>query len=115
MKRPAFRPKGFRKYGEKKARVGDITFHSKREAVHYQELLILQQAGEIIGEIERQVLFRLEVNGKIVTRYKPDFVYTRKDGRRVIDETKGFYTRDWQIRWKLLQAIHGDEFEYVLS
>ena len=113
LRRRSFFPKT-NKYGAKTANVEGITFHSKREAEHYKELLLLERAGEI-SDIQRQVLLRLEVNGKIVCRWKPDFIYRRKDGRMVIDETKGFRTRDFDIKWKLAQALLEDEYEFVLS
>lgn len=116
MKRSAFNPfKRLSKYRNVKQTLPDgQIFDSKREAARYQELLLLQAAGEIVGEIERQVLIRLEVNGRLVCKYKPDFRYTLKTGIKVIDETKGFHTPEFKIKWKLMQAIF-TEYVYVLS
>lgn len=90
-------------------------FHSKREAKRYTDLCFLKGAGEIVSEIEKQKRFDLVVNGKKVCAYYADFVYTRKDGKVVIDDAKGYQTDVFRLKWKLLQAIHGDAFVYVLS
>lgn len=91
------------------------TFDSKREALDYQSLLLLERGG-VIKDLKRQVTFRLEVNGKLVTSYRADFTYTRiATGKTVIHETKGFWTDAFRIKWKLIKAIHGDDFEYCLN
>jgi hypothetical protein len=91
-------------------------FHSEMELAHYQNLLLRKAAGEITSEIERQVFFNLRVNDEPICQIKPDFRYTKRDALRpTIDEVKGFPERDWIIKWKLLQALYKDEYEFVLT
>lgn len=116
VKRSPFRRRPGAKYNARKVLFQDYgTFDSKRELEHFQSLLLREKAGEI-RDIQRQVLLRLEVNGKLVCKWKPDFIYQRvADGKLVIDETKGFRTRDFMIKWKLAQALMGEDYEFVLS
>lgn len=106
-----------RRWPRKNAKYGAVRtngFASKREAAHYQKLKLLEQAGEI-RDLQQQVRFNLVVNDKKICAYVADFTYRLKDGKAVIDETKGYKTDVFKLKWKLLQALHGDEFIYVLS
>ena len=89
-------------------------FASKREAAHWEELRLREQAGEIT-ELKKQVRFDLIVNGIKICSYVADFTYQLKDGTKVIDETKGYHTDVFRLKWKLLQALYGGEYTYVLS
>ena len=100
------------KYKNKKTVVGNETFDSGKEAARWKELCLLQQAGAI-SDLERQVKFVLipsqKVNGKVVERecsYIADFVYT-ENGIRVVEDTKGYKTKDYIIKRKLLLHVHG--------
>jgi len=97
------------KYGNRKITVDGITFDSQKEAVRYQELLLLQRAGQIFN-LQRQVPFVLipkqERNGKVVERavvYKADFVYT-ENGEDVVEDVKSeaTKTKEYIIKRKLL-------------
>ncbi len=59
------------KYKNKKVEVDGIVFDSKKEAKRYQELLLLEKAGEIT-DLQRQVKFVL-----IPTQREPDTVGAR--------------------------------------
>ncbi|HRH31975.1 MAG TPA: DUF1064 domain-containing protein [bacterium] len=103
------------KYRNKRTSRGDQVFDSKREATDYDALAMLQRGG-VIRDLQRQKTFRLVVNGKLVTTYRADFIYTRiASGKTVIHETKGFWTDAFRIKWKLLKALNGDEYEYVIN
>ena len=95
------------KYNAKKVSVDGIEFDSKKEAKRYQELLLLQKAGEIYM-LERQKVYELlpaqrepdtvgkrggVIKGKLLERaveYVADFVYTDKTGKTVVEDVKGF-------------------------
>lgn len=95
------------KYNAKKVSVDGIEFDSKKEAKRYQELLLLQKAGEIYM-LERQKVYELlpaqrepdtvgkrggVIKGKLLERaveYVADFVYTNKNGETVVEDVKGF-------------------------
>lgn len=95
------------KYKNKKIEFNGMKFDSKKEANRYQELLILQHAGQIT-ELEKQVKFELipSQKGGIRTErpmtYIADFVYW-EDGVRVIEDCKGFKTKDYVIKRKLMK------------
>lgn len=113
------------KYGNRKVNVSGIEFDSRREGYRYAELSLMEKAG-VIRNLRRQVKFVLipsqyteykveGKNGKIkaVKRllerecsYVADFVY-EEDGRTVVEDTKGFRTKDYIIKRKLMLHIHG--------
>lgn len=117
----------YRKYNNKKIEVDGITFDSKKEANRYKELSLLQKAGKISG-LRTQVRYVLipsqrEVSNEVYTRgenkgkYKPgkllerectyvaDFVYY-KDGKVIVEDTKGFRTKEYIIKRKLMLYVH---------
>lgn len=99
MRRPA-------KYGNVKTTVGEITFASRREAERYLHLRLLERAGEI-SAIKVQPRFALKVNGKLICTYVGDFEYITKSGERVVEDAKGFRTREYINKAKLFEALHG--------
>ena len=101
-----------RKYNNTKVFVDGHTFDSKKEARRYYELRLLEKVGEIT-DLQLQVKYVLipsqRIDGKIVERecaYKADFVY-KKNGETIVEDTKGFKTRDFVIKRKLMLYIHG--------
>lgn len=95
------------KYRNKKTVVDGITFDSQREANRWQELTLMQKAGEIT-ELERQVRYPIRVNGHEVCCYISDATY-RKDGKLVVEDAKGHRTRDYILKRKLMKAALGIE------
>ena len=112
----------FRRSGKYNARpfyVEGIRFDSKREGLRYRDLRLLESAGEI-RDLRRQVPFELipvqrepdQVGprggirkGKVIenaVEYVADFVYQTKDGETVVEDAKGYRTRDYIIRRKLM-------------
>lgn len=83
------------KYGNRKTVVDGIAFDSRKEAKRYQELKLLEKAGEI-KDLRRQVKYELiprqKINGKVVERkveYVADFVYLQ-NGDIVVEDVKGY-------------------------
>ena len=101
------------KYNSKKTVVDGQTFDSKKEANRYQELVLLEKAG-VIKNLSRQVKFVLipsqrDKNGKVIERecsYKADFKY-EEDGKTVVEDVKGFRTKEYIIKRKLLLYQYG--------
>ena len=93
------------KYGNRKTVLDGITFDSQKEAKRYGELKLLEAAGEI-SHLELQVRYELKVKGHSICAYIADFIYTTKDKKVVVEDTKGFKTRDYLIKKKLMKAIH---------
>lgn len=101
------------KYGNKKTVVDGITFASKKEANRYC-LLKLMERGGLIKSIELQPPYRLEVNGVLVCKYVADFRYVdAQTGETVVEDAKGFKTREYNLKKKLVKAVHGIEIREV--
>ena len=103
------------KYNNKKITVEGQIFDSKKEANRYKELRLLEKAGEI-KDLRTQVKFKLipaqrdEATGKVIERecsYKADFVYYEEDGETVVEDVKGFRTKDYIIKRKLMLYQYG--------
>lgn len=106
------------KYKSRKVNVNGITFDSKKEAKRYQELVLLERAGRI-QNLQRQVKFELipsqRIDGKVVERacqYVADFVY-QEDGKTIVEDTKGFKTKDYIIKRKLMLSVHGIQVKEI--
>lgn len=116
-----------RKYGNRKVTIGGMVFDSKKEAKRFEELFLMEKAGEISG-LRRQVKYVLipaqrEFLDEIYTRgekkgenkpgrllerectYIADFVYY-KDGEVIVEDTKGFRTKEYIIKRKLMLYMH---------
>ena len=101
------------KYNSKKTVVDGQKFDSKKEANRYQELVLLEKAG-VIKNLSRQVKFVLipsqrDENGKVIERecsYKADFKY-EEYGKTVVEDVKGFRTKEYIIKRKLMLYQYG--------
>lgn len=102
------------KYNNKKITVDGQIFDSKKEASRYEELILLEKAGAI-KDLRTQVKFKLipaqrdEATGKVIERecsYKADFVY-EEDGKTVVEDVKGFRTKEYIIKRKLMLWRYG--------
>ena len=123
-----------RKYGNKKITIEGMTFDSKREYERWCDLELLERNG-IISDLEFQRIFVLipeqreestEVYkkgknkgklkpGKLIEKecsYIADFVYNL-NGKKVVEDTKGFRTKDYIIKRKLMLYIHGIRIKEV--
>ena len=87
-------------------------YDSKKEYLRAIELKQLAVSG-IITDLREQVTFELIPNqyrnGKLIERkvcYKADFVYY-KDGLMVVEDVKGFKTKDYIIKRILMLSVHG--------
>lgn len=86
--------------------IDGIRFASKAEARRYQELLVLQRAGEI-RELELQPRYRLHVNGWKLGEYRADFRYRTRDGETVVEDVKGMLTPMYRWKKKHVAAEYG--------
>ncbi|TCM62326.1 uncharacterized protein DUF1064 [Acinetobacter calcoaceticus] len=110
------------KFNNKKAVLNGTTFDSRKEARRFQELQILEHAGEI-RELQTQyafvlaepVKFKNEPRRKPALRYFADFVYI-KDGCQVVEDVKSVATRTkdtYRIKKHLMMSVHGVEIVEV--
>ena len=100
------------KYGAHTVTWNGEVFDSKKELTRYLELSLLQRAGKI-RDLQRQVRFELipaqKEGGKLVERsasYVADFVYMM-DGKKIVEDTKGFRTKDYILKRKMMLFFHG--------
>ncbi len=117
------------KYHSKKITKDGITFDSIKEYKRWCELSLLERAGKITN-LRRQVKFVLipaqyepdtvgkrggKKKGKLIERecsYIADFVYDEQDSQ-VVEDTKGFKTKDYTIKRKLMLFRHGIRIKEV--
>jgi len=108
------------KYHNERLTVDGEVFDSKKEYSRYQELMLLERAGQI-SDLRRQVPFELVprqiVNGKVVERsvkYIADFTY-RENGQFVVEDVKSDATRTdaYKIKKKLMLSVHGVRIKEV--
>lgn len=106
------------KYKNRKLTIDGEVFDSQKEARRYRELALLQRAGQI-SDLKRQVRYELiptqRIGGKVVEKscvYIADFVYT-ENGETVVEDTKGFRTKDYIIKRKLMLHVHGIRIKEV--
>lgn len=118
------------KYGNRKIEIDGIKFDSVKEANRYNELKLIERAGKI-KDLQMQVKFTLipplyetvgitekgKVKNRLVERecsYKADFVYTDLEtGETIVEDTKGFKTKDYIIKRKLMFWIHNIKIREV--
>lgn len=111
--RALIKPKGGRRHGSPKYNnvptvVDGIRFASKREAKRYGELKLALQAGAI-RDLRRQVRYPLTVSGvERTTTYIADFVYEDvATGETVVEDAKGFKTKEYILKAKMVLAQYG--------
>lgn len=113
-------PKG--KYGNRKVELHGKTFDSQKECNRFMELDVMRRCNQI-ANLELQPKFELIpaqweiVNGKRkcierACNYIADFSYIRF-GERIVEDTKGFLTKEYRIKRKLMLHVHGIQIKEV--
>lgn len=103
------------KYGNRKVSIGKLKFDSKAEAERWNELVLLQRAGNI-KNLRRQQPFELiaKQKGERAVNYIADFVYV-EDGVEIVEEVKSKITKrekSYIIKRKLFKQIYGKLYEF---
>lgn len=118
------------KYHAKSVVIDGIKFPSGKEGERFLYLRELEKRGEITN-LRRQVRFELlpaaykdvvkhlKTKDKVVRRlflnpvsYVADFVY-EKDGQTVVEDTKGYKTKEYIIKKKMMYALKGIEIQEI--
>ena len=100
------------KYNSKRTTVDGISFHSKAEAKRYMELRLLEKANKIYN-LNLQPKFDCVVEGEKICTYRADFEYWIRNGdfspddKYICEDVKGFRTQVYNIKKKLVEALHG--------
>ena len=100
------------KYNAKATVVDNVRFASKKEALYYMQLKALLRTKEI-SDLELQPKFPMppkghefadgtDATGKICT-YIADFRYKNKKGDTIVVDTKGYKTREYRLKRKLMR------------
>ena len=98
------------KYGNKKVEYDGIKFDSKRECQRYQQLKLMLKAGEISGlELQKKFELTPKNNRFRAMHYVADFVYLDKNKNLIVEDSKGFRTKEYKLKQKLMFHVHGIE------
>jgi len=112
------------KYGNKPTVIDGARFDSQAEAKRWDELRLLEKAGEI-SQLRRQPTFKLarsvkfsdEKRAKPALRYVGDFYYVQRSGP-VVEDFKSpatVKTAAFRIKRHLMLAIFGIEVRIVMT
>lgn len=97
------------KYGNKKKMVNGMEFDSTKEARRYQDLALMQEAGQI-RSLRRQVPYGIYIKGQHICGWLADFVYEELIAdiwRHRVEDTKGWKTDVYRLKKKLVEAEYG--------
>lgn len=102
------------KYHAQKTTVDGITFDSRLEGERFQQLRLLEKAGEIWQlrlQVELQIFcgyINPDTGEKTKSSfYIADFMYTDMENRKIIvEDTKGMETPEFKLKWKLVQSMY---------
>lgn len=103
-------PRPRSKFGNVPCEQDGFKFDSKAERTRYIQLVALMKAGEISNlTCEKKFLkFPLHVGGIKICDYEADFKYTNTaTGKVVVEDVKGVRTAVYNIKKKLMLAVHG--------
>lgn len=96
------------KFGNRKVTLDGQVFDSAKEARRYQDLKLMERAGEI-RFLRTQVRFPLVCNEVTVAHYLADFVYVRAaDDVQVVEDVKSEITRQdrtYRLKAKMMAAM----------
>jgi hypothetical protein len=92
------------KYGAKSTVYNGVKYPSIKEA-NYAKMLDWRIKGGEVKEWSAQPKFELIVNKQKICSYKLDFRFTDHDGQIFYVEVKGYPTREWKLKWKLINAL----------
>lgn len=103
------------KYKNRKVETADGKFDSVKEYRRWVELKALERSGRI-SDLRRQVSYTLVASQATSSgrerpvKYIADFVY-EKDGKTVVEDTKGVKTPEYVIKRKLMLYFYGIEIQ----
>lgn len=85
-----------------------ITFDSKKEAERYIYLKMLKLQGKIkllTLQPKYELQPKFKKNGKTYRPiiYQADFEYMNQDDNLIVEDVKGFQTREWRMKQKLFE------------
>lgn len=102
------------KYGNVRTEVNGIKFDSKKEARRYQELLLMQAAGEI-ERLLVKTRYPLIVRDVKICEYEDDFSYVDRKNPTVftVEDCKGAKTPVYRLKKKLFDVLYGGSHKLI--
>jgi Protein of unknown function (DUF1064) len=95
------------KYGAIKDRIDGYSFDSMKEADYYVDVIRPLLWSHNIMNLEVHKRYDCVVNGILVCKYEADFDYDWvKSGVHDTIDVKGFKTREYKLKKKLMAACH---------
>ena len=106
------------KYKNKKVIYNNIKFDSIKEKNMYATLKLLEKAKKISNlELQKKYVLQDKFihNGKTIREicYYADFVYNDEKGNLVVLDTKGFKTKEYKLKKKMLLYRYGIEIKEI--
>ncbi|WP_161884481.1 DUF1064 domain-containing protein [Deinococcus alpinitundrae] len=95
------RPFAHHKFSAVRTERDRIVFASKAEAARYDQLVLLEKAGDVVGFM-RQPVFYLPGG----TRYVADFLIFWTGGRVTAEDVKGMETEGFKIKFREVKAAY---------
>jgi hypothetical protein len=109
------------KYHSKLVEFDGFRFDSLAELRRYQDLRTMERNGDISNLIVHprfilQEPFTYNHVRERAIAYEADFSYYEKDGKKIVEDVKGFKTKEYQIKRKLfLFKYSGVNFVEIAS
>jgi protein associated with RNAse G/E len=100
------------KYRAVKTVVDGITFASKAESERYGVLKLLKRSGQI-KDFKMQVRYTFELNNVKICSYVADFVVEYPNGTIMVEDVKGFETKEYKIKKKMMLAFFGINIQEI--
>lgn len=112
---PAQPQKKRSKYGNKRTVVCGEQFDSGKEAQRYEQLLLLERAGQIT-QLRHHVRYPINVAGIDICEYEADFTYRDDAGALHVEDVKSEATRTqlYKLKRRLMAAVHSINVEEIL-
>lgn len=109
-KNGTFKKSKLGKYNNRGFTLDGAFFHSEAEANRYLQLKVLEAQNKI-AQLERQVPYRIQIDGINICTYNADFRYFVRDhigsiSSIVIEDVKGLPTAEYRLKKKLVEAKH---------
>lgn len=92
------------KYKNQITFVEGVRFQSLKEAERYKWLRIFERQKKIL-DLKRQVAYPIFINGILICKWLADFTFY-EDGKLVIEDAKGFRTKEYKLKKKMVEAFY---------
>lgn len=101
------------KYHNRRVVVEGIRFDSQAEATRYQQLKLMERAGEISGlAVHPRFQILAAMKGQRAIDYEGDFAYFEPEWPAcIVEDVKGVETAVFRLKAKMFRARYGDSYD----